>query len=145
MKCPEVNFRQCTYCLQNLGITCIACSFSPLHEMPDIFWIYGLPVYMYKILHKFFPFLFATVKSAIAWSPQSHSLFLDFNILSYIIGNDYPSNCCGGITVSYYYTILGIGLILIQVTILSKHFLHHRRKGDTLPETPNQNGMQHNI
>ena len=23
-KCLEVNFRQCTYCLQNLGITCIA-------------------------------------------------------------------------------------------------------------------------
>ena len=37
MKCLEVNFRQCTYCLQNLGITCSAYSFSPLHEMPDIF------------------------------------------------------------------------------------------------------------
>ena len=37
MKCLEVNFRQCTYCLQNSGITCIAYSFSPLHEMPDIF------------------------------------------------------------------------------------------------------------
>ena len=36
-KCLEVNFRQCTYCLQNLGITWIAYSFSPLHEMPDIF------------------------------------------------------------------------------------------------------------
>ena len=30
-------FCQCTYCLQNLSITCIAYSFSPLHEMPDIF------------------------------------------------------------------------------------------------------------
>ena len=30
-------FCQCTYCLQNLSITCIASSFSPLHEMPDIF------------------------------------------------------------------------------------------------------------
>ena len=37
MKCLEVNFRQCTYCLQNLGITYIAYSFSPLREMPDIF------------------------------------------------------------------------------------------------------------
>ena len=37
MKCLEVNFRQCTYCLQNLRIACIAYSFSPLHEMPDIF------------------------------------------------------------------------------------------------------------
>jgi len=37
MNCLEVNFRQCTYCLQTLGITCIAYSFSPLHETPDIF------------------------------------------------------------------------------------------------------------
>ena len=37
MKCLEVNFRQCTYCLQNLGLTCIAYSFSSLHEM------HGLP------------------------------------------------------------------------------------------------------
>ena len=39
MKYLEVNFRQCTYCLQNLGITCIAYSFSPFHEC-----LHGLPV-----------------------------------------------------------------------------------------------------
>ena len=51
MKCLEVNFGQCTHCLQNLGITCIAYSFSPLPEMPDIFFdisgnalLHGLPV-----------------------------------------------------------------------------------------------------
>ena len=41
MKCLEVNLRQYLYCLQNLGIIIIciypAYSFSPLHEMPDIF------------------------------------------------------------------------------------------------------------
>ena len=54
MKCLEVNFRQCTYCLQNLGITCLAYSFSPLHEMPTflgISWnalLHRLPVtYIY--------------------------------------------------------------------------------------------------
>ena len=30
-------FRQYEYCLQNLGITYIAYSFLPLHEMPNIF------------------------------------------------------------------------------------------------------------
>ena len=47
MKCLEVNFRQCTYCLQNVGITCIAYSFSPLHEMPDIFRI-ACNIYTYR-------------------------------------------------------------------------------------------------
>ena len=37
MKRLEVKFRQCTYCLQNVDIMCIAYRFSPLHEMPDIF------------------------------------------------------------------------------------------------------------
>ena len=42
MKSRALFFRQNSYCLQNLGITCIAYSFSTFHEMPDIFS--GLPV-----------------------------------------------------------------------------------------------------
>ena len=42
MKSRALFFRPYSYCLQNLGITCIAYSFSPLHETPDIFS--GLPV-----------------------------------------------------------------------------------------------------
>ena len=37
VKSQELFFRQYSYCLQTLGITCIAYSFSPLHEVPDIF------------------------------------------------------------------------------------------------------------
>ena len=37
MKCLEVYFRQWTYRLHNLGITCSVYSFSPLHQKPDIF------------------------------------------------------------------------------------------------------------
>ena len=37
MKSRALFSRQYSYCLQNLGITCIVRSFSPLHEMPDIF------------------------------------------------------------------------------------------------------------
>ena len=37
LKSRALFFRQYSYCLQTLGITCIAYSFSPLHEMSDIF------------------------------------------------------------------------------------------------------------
>ena len=46
MKSRALFFRQYSYCLQNLGIMCIAYNCLPLHEMPDI---HGLPVkYTYK-------------------------------------------------------------------------------------------------
>ena len=37
VKSQALSSRQDEYCLQNLGITCIAYSFSPPHEMPKIF------------------------------------------------------------------------------------------------------------